>query len=91
MATSSHYLSLALLLALLPGCADTPGEPGLDRPPPSDPAQIERTKIDRAACIGEATTAEAKSKIKSKFGFDDVYDSCMAKRGYTATGSIPRR
>ena len=90
MAALSHCLSLALLLALLPGCANTPGEPGLDRPASSDPAVIQQAKADRAACIGEATTAEAKSKIKSKFSFDDAYDGCMAKRGYTTTGSIRR-
>lgn len=81
MAASSRCLSLALAV-LLPGCASTPGEPGLDRPNPNDPAVIQQAKIDRATCIGEATKAEAGSVVRSKFNFDDVYDSCMAKRGY---------
>ena len=82
MAASSRCLSLALAV-LLPGCASTVGEPSLDRPPnPNDPAQIERAKIDRATCIGEATKADAKTVIRSKQTFEDVYDSCMAKRGY---------
>jgi hypothetical protein len=83
-------LSFALLALLLPGCADTPGEPGLDRPNSNDPGVIQRTKIDRAACIGEATKAESKSVLRSKFVFDDTYDGCMAKRGYSTTGSIRR-
>jgi hypothetical protein len=94
MDNGRRCLSLALLTLLLPGCANTPGEPGLDRPASSDPAQIERTKIDRATCIGEATKAEAKTVIKSKQTFDDTYDRCMAQRGYGVTGStpaIPRR
>ena len=81
MAASSRCLSLALAV-LLPGCASTPGEPGLGRPNPNDPAVIQQAKIDRATCIGEATKADAGSVVRSKFRFDDVYDSCMAKRGY---------
>ena len=38
--------------------------------------------IDRATCIGEATKAEAGSVLRAKSKFDDVYDGCMAKRGY---------
>jgi hypothetical protein len=75
--------SLALLPLLLPGCASTPGEPGLEpRLNPNDPAVIQQTKIDRATCIGEATKAEANSALRAKFNFDAVYDNCMAKRGY---------
>ena len=89
MAASSRYLSLALAL-LLPGCASTVREPGLDRPPnPTDPAQIGRAKIDRAICIGEATKADAGAAFRSKQSFDDVYDRCMAKRGYAA--AVPPR
>ena len=79
MVTPRYALAMALLL---PGCANTPGEPGLDRPASSDPAQIERTKIDRATCVGEAAKADAKAAIKTKQSFDDAYDGCMAKRGY---------
>jgi hypothetical protein len=75
-------LSLALLALLLPGCADIPGEPGLDRPAPNDPAVIQRTQSDRATCLGEATEAEAGSVLRSKQNFEDVYDRCMAARGY---------
>ncbi len=83
MAATYRRLSLALLAVLLPGCASTVGEPGLDRRAnPNDPAQIERAKIDRATCIGEASKAEAGSVVRSKSNFDDAYDSCMAKRGY---------
>jgi hypothetical protein len=75
--------SLALLALLLPGCASTPGEPGLEaRPIPNDPVVIQQTRIDRATCIDEATKAEASSVLRAKFKFDDVYDNCMAKRGY---------
>lgn len=82
MAASPRF-SLALLALLLPGCADIPGEPGLKRRPnPNDPAVIQQTKIDRATCLGEATKAEAGSVLRSKLNFDDVYDGCMAKRGY---------
>jgi hypothetical protein len=90
MANGRRCRSFALLALLLPGCADTPGEPGLDRPNSNDPAVIQRTKIDRAACIGEATKAESKSVLRSKFVFDDTYDGYMAKRGYSTTGSIRR-
>ena len=81
MAASSR---LPLVLALLlPGCASTPGEPTLDRRPnPNDPAVIQQAKIDRATCIGEATKTEASTPLRSKGQFEDVYDACMAKRGY---------
>ena len=90
MINGRRCLSLALLCLLLPSCANTPGEPGLDRPALSDPTQIERIKIDRATCVGEAAKADAKAAIKTKQSFDDAYDGCMAKRGYSATGSIRR-
>jgi hypothetical protein len=83
MAASSHF-PLALLMALLlPGCASTVGEPGLEgRPNPNDPAVIQQARIDRATCIGEATKADTGSVLRAKQIFDDVYDACMAKRGY---------
>lgn len=80
--TAAPRFPLAVLALLLPGCASTVGEPGLDRPASSDPAQLERTKIDRATCVGEAAKADAKTAIKTKQTFDDAYDGCMAKRGY---------
>jgi hypothetical protein len=83
MAASSRCLSLVLLALLLPGCASTVGEPGLDRRPhPNDPAAIQQARIDRATCIGEATKADTGSVLRAKQIFDDVYDGCMAKRGY---------
>jgi hypothetical protein len=83
MVNKRRSFSLALLLLLLPGCASTPGEPGLQpRLNPNDPAVIQQTRIDRATCIGEATKAEAGSALRAKSNFDDVYDGCMAKRGY---------
>ena len=82
MAASPRF-PLALLALLLPGCASTPGEPGMDRrPDPNDPAVIQQVRIDRATCIGEATKAEAGPVLRGKVNFDDVYDACMAKRGY---------
>ena len=82
-AWSRFSLASALLALLTPGCASTPGEPGLDRRPnPNDPAVIQQARIDRATCIGEATKADTGSVLRSKSNFDDVYDACMAKRGY---------
>jgi hypothetical protein len=46
------------------------------------PAVIQQAKIDRATCIGEATNTEAGTPLRSKGQFEDVYDACMAKRGY---------
>jgi hypothetical protein len=78
-----NRLSLVLLTLLMPGCASTPGEPALNtRPSPNDPAVIQQSRIDRATCIGEASKADNKTVLRSKATFDDVYDACMAKRGY---------
>ena len=74
----ARFLPLILVL-LLPGCASTPGEPALGFAP-SDPTQVQQGKMDRAACIGEATQAESRSALKRSF--EDVYDQCMAKRGH---------
>jgi hypothetical protein len=74
----ARFLPLILVL-LLPSCASTPGEPALGFAP-SDPTQVQQGKMDRAACIGEATQAESRSALKRTF--EDVYDQCMAKRGH---------
>ena len=74
----ARFLPLILAL-LLPSCASTPGEPALGFAP-SDPTQVQQGKMDRAACIGEATQAE--SRLALKRSFEDVYDHCMAKRGH---------
>jgi hypothetical protein len=78
MATSPRYLCLALVL-LLPSCASTPEPPALGFAP-SDPTTVQQSKMDRAACIGEATQVESRSVLKRSF--EDAYDQCMAKRGH---------
>jgi hypothetical protein len=77
-ARMARFLPLILVL-LLPSCASTPGEPALGYAP-SDPTQVQQGKMDRAACIGEATQAESRSAPKRSF--EDVYVDCMAKRGH---------
>lgn len=74
----ARFLPLILVL-LLTGCASTPGEPALGFVP-SDPSPLQG-KMDRAACIGEATQAESRSALKRSF--EEVYDQCMVKRGRT--------
>jgi hypothetical protein len=78
IATSPRYLFLALVL-LLPGCASTP-EPAALGFAPSDPTTVQQSKMDRAACIGEATQVESRSVLKRSF--EDAYDQCMATRGH---------
>jgi len=78
MAHMTRFLPLILVL-LLPSCASTPGAPALGYAP-SDPTQVQRGKMDRAACIGEATQVE--SRLALKRSFEDAYDHCMAKRGH---------